>query len=83
MKWPMVPVSPIRHSSAHQCHDGRLCHTKGRVTDKTKSCGLTVVGGTITVSNKAGVGDHVRWTLSSTDDTGNNATKVCEVLIVS
>jgi hypothetical protein len=57
--------------------------TKGRVTDKTKSCGLTVVGGTITVSNKAGVGDHVRWTLSSTDDTGNNATKVCEVLIVS
>jgi hypothetical protein len=33
MKWPTVPMNPIRHSSAHHSQPGNACHASGKVSE--------------------------------------------------
>ena len=37
MKCPTVPISPMRHSSAHHCHPGSACQKKGRAQAAIKA----------------------------------------------
>jgi hypothetical protein len=56
---------------------------KGKRIDKTESCVVEVAGDTITILDSGGVDDHITWTISATDSSGNTAQLVCEVLVVN
>ncbi|MEW5853238.1 MAG: hypothetical protein AB2A00_30940 [Myxococcota bacterium] len=56
----------------------------GRRIDTGDSCEvlLNSQDGIITIINAGGVGNHIRWFPSATDDAGNTATGTCEVVVV-
>ena len=56
---------------------------KGKRIDKTGSCVVEVNGDTITILDSGGVGDHITWDVTATDDGGNTATETFEVLVVN
>lgn len=51
--------------------------------EKTKACGATFQGATLTLPRGGGVGDQVRWTVRSVDQAGNVTNQVCEVRLVN
>ena len=46
------------------------------------SCKTTVLGNQVTIATTGGVGTHVAWTATATDDAGNPSTRGCEVVVV-
>lgn len=54
----------------------------GRRVDKTRSCQVELSGDTLTVLDPGGIGDHIAWTLTATDASGNSRTLDCEVEVV-
>lgn len=46
------------------------------------SCNTTVSGDRVTIATSGGVGTHIVWTASATDDAGNPTTRDCEVVVV-
>ena len=62
------------------------CYTytkKGKRIDKTESCVVDVAGDTITILDSGGVDDHITWTISATDSSGNTTETDCEILVVN
>ncbi len=55
----------------------------GKRVDKTESCVVEVNGDTITIVDSGGVGTHITWTVTATDDSGNTSTAGCEVEVVN
>ena len=51
--------------------------------DKTQSCVVDVSGDTVTILDSGGVGDHIQWTVTATDDSGNTSTAVCEIVVAN
>ena len=59
-------------------------HTKkGKRIDKGGSCVVSFDGATITVSDSGGVGDHIVWTVTAVDGSGNSITQTCAVEVVN
>jgi len=58
---------------------------KGKRIDKTESCVVEFSGDTITILDSGGVGDHITWTVSATDDSGNTTETdtECEVEVAN
>ena len=56
---------------------------KGKRIDKTESCVVEVVDDTITILDSGGVDDHITWTISATDSSGNTTETDCEILVVN
>jgi hypothetical protein len=54
---------------------------KGRRVDKTESCVFSVGEDTITILDTGGVGTHISWELTATDENGNTNDRDCEVVI--
>jgi hypothetical protein len=55
----------------------------GRVVDKTKSCKVSIAGSTITIDNTGGVGQHIAWTASGVDGSGNETVVDCDVVVAN
>lgn len=51
--------------------------------EKTKACGATFLGATLTLPKGGGVGDQVRWNVRSVDQAGNVTNQTCEVRLVN
>ena len=51
--------------------------------DKTKSCKVTLDGPTIIIKNTGGVGQHIVWTATAADPTGNVREVTCEVVVAN
>ena len=45
-------------------------------------CRVKISGGTFTILDSGGIGDHVRWRVSTTDGAGNAILNTCETQIV-
>jgi hypothetical protein len=60
---------------------------KGKRIDKTQgskeACMVMFEGDTVTISDTGGVGDHITWTVESTDISGNTSQTTCEVLVAN
>lgn len=56
---------------------------KGKRIDKTESCEVSFSDDTVTILDTGGVGDHITWTVTATDGSGNQTNAVCEVLVVN
>lgn len=54
----------------------------GRVVDKGDSCIVTVDGDSITIVDSGGVGDHIYWSLLTTDECGNTRESECHTEVV-
>ncbi len=54
----------------------------GKVIDKGESCVVSFNNDTITIQDSGGVNDHIQWTVHASDDSGNETTETCEVLVV-
>lgn len=52
------------------------------VTLPASACKTTVSGNQATIAVSGGVGTHVVWTATATDDAGNVSTRDCEVVVV-
>jgi len=55
---------------------------KGNRIDKTESCIVEIDGDTVTIMDTGGVGDHIIWTVVSTDDSGNQSEYTCGQIVV-
>jgi hypothetical protein len=55
---------------------------KGKRIDKTESCIVNLDDDTITIMDTGGVGDHIIWTVRSTDDAGNVSEYTCGIITV-
>jgi uncharacterized repeat protein (TIGR01451 family) len=56
---------------------------KGKRIDKTGSCVVAISGDTVTIHDSGGVGDHITWLVTATDDSGNTDTVTCEIEVVN
>lgn len=56
---------------------------KGKRIDKTESCEVSFADDTITILDSGGVGDRVTWRVTATDGSGNQASALCEILVVN
>jgi hypothetical protein len=54
---------------------------KGRRIDKTKSCVVSFVDDTVTISDSGGVGNNIEWTITADDGNGNMMTETCSLTI--
>ncbi len=52
------------------------------VTLPAAACKTTVSGNQVTIATSGGVGTHIVWTATATDDAGNPSTRDCEVVVV-
>lgn len=50
--------------------------------DEEEGCVVELAGDTITILDSGGEGNHIAWTISSSDDSGNVSEKSCETLVV-
>jgi len=60
------------------------CYTytkKGKRIDKRGSCGVSILGDTVTITDSGGVGDIIEWTVSATDANGNTSQTTCQVTV--
>lgn len=53
----------------------------GTVLDMTHACAVELSGNTIRISRTNGMGEHVRWTASVVDASGNTSSAVCETVV--
>lgn len=88
---PMAPVAftatatdavstPTTVVTSYSC---TAVNGSGRVVDKTESCVVELSGGTVQILDSGGVGDHISWTVTSTDEAGNASEAVCAVDVVN
>ena len=87
---PDAPVS-FTATAADACGDADVqitsydCYTftkKGKRIDKRGSCGVSILGDTLTITDSGGVGDIIEWTVSATDANGNVSQSTCSVTVV-
>lgn len=55
----------------------------GKKRSKLESCVVEIDGATVSILDSGGVGDHIQWTVTTTDDCGNPAMATCEVEVVN
>ena len=55
---------------------------KGKMIDKSESTVIELDGDTITILDTGGVDTIIKWTVSATDDSGNEVETDCEVNVV-
>lgn len=55
----------------------------GNVIDKKESCEVSFADATISILDSGGVADHITWNVTATDGSGNEASAVCEVVVVN
>jgi hypothetical protein len=88
---PDAPIS-FTASAADNCGvstvviDGFDCFSftkKGKRIDKTGSCEVAIAGNTITIDDSGGVGDHIRWSVTATDSSGNPTPAICELVVAN
>ncbi|NIS75953.1 MAG: hypothetical protein GTO08_11925 [Deltaproteobacteria bacterium] len=88
---PDVPIS-FTASASDNCldpsveimeYDCFMFTMKGKRIDKTEGCVVQIPDDTITISDSGGVGDHITWTVTATDSSGNTTTTSCEVEVVN
>ncbi|MBI4639195.1 MAG: LamG domain-containing protein [Candidatus Tectomicrobia bacterium] len=58
-----------------------VVNPSGRRVDKTASCVVSIDGNTITILDSGGVGNHITWTATATDESGNTATAGYEIVV--
>ncbi len=56
---------------------------KGKKIDKGESCVVTFGDDTVNIFDSGGVGDHIKWTIVATDDSGNQTVDMCEVVVAN
>ncbi len=71
-------VTPVL--SAPRCF--KINGSGGVITLPASACKTTVSGNQATIATSGGVGTHVVWTATATDDAGNASTRDCEVVVV-
>jgi hypothetical protein len=64
-------------------YDCYFINGAGKFVDKKESCVVDLSGDTITIQDSGGVGDHITWTVSATDDSGNTTQTECAVDVVN
>jgi len=55
---------------------------KNRTISKLESCVVGFAGDTLTITDSGGIGAHIRWTVTAADDSGNDVSQTCEVVVV-
>ncbi len=80
---PIVTDNCAVAESAIEGYDCFMIAGNGKVIDKKDSCVVEFTDETITILDSGGVGDHITWTVSATDTSGNSTTEACEVLVVN
>lgn len=66
--------------------DSYDCYTftkKGKRIDKRGSCGVEILGATVTITDSGGVGDIIEWVVTAEDANGNTSQSVCQVTVVN
>jgi hypothetical protein len=64
-------------------YDCSFINGAGKIVDKKESCVVEFSGDTITIQDSGGVGDHITWTVSATDYSGNTTEVECAVDVVN
>lgn len=64
-------------------YDCSMINGSARLVDKTQSCVVQFSGATVQILDSGGVGDHITWTVESTDGAGNRADAACAVGVVN
>ena len=54
----------------------------GKRIDKSESCVVSIDGATITILDSGDVGDHIEWTVTATDDSGNTSAETTFGVVV-
>jgi hypothetical protein len=52
-----------------------------KVVDMTHACDVALSGNTVRISHTNGMGEHIRWTASVTDASGNLSSQTCETVV--
>lgn len=55
----------------------------GKRIDKSESCVVSINGATITILDSGGVGNHIDWTVTATDASGNTSEATFGVVVVN
>jgi hypothetical protein len=63
-------------------YDCSFVNGSGKIVDKKESCVVEFSGDTITILDSGGVGDHITWSISATDNSGNTTQTECAVDVV-
>jgi hypothetical protein len=53
----------------------------GKVVEKNQACDVALSGNTIQISPTNGIGEHIQWTATVTDTSGNPSTVTCETVV--
>jgi hypothetical protein len=53
----------------------------GKRVDRTKGCEVVLQNGRITILDSGGVGDHITWDVTATDEAGNQTLQTCEIQV--
>jgi len=87
---PQAPVT-FTASALDQCqgavaaqvtdYDCYKLTKKGKRVGKTRSCVVSFSGNQITISDSGGVADMIEWTVTSMDDSGNEASSTCSLSV--
>ena len=88
---PMAPVwftatgddvvsTPTTIVTSYSC---TAVNGSGRLIDRSESCIVAANGATVQIVDAGGVGDHISWTVTSTDEAGNESTAACAVDVVN
>jgi len=64
-------------------YDCTAVNGAGKVISKLGSCVVTLNGGSLTVVDSGGVGDHITWTGTVTDSSGNVTTFSCAIDVIN
>lgn len=64
-------------------YDCSMVNGSGKLVDKEQSCVVQFSGVTVQILDSGGVGDHITWTVESTDGVGNRASATCAVDVVN
>ena len=73
--------NPVVVITSFECY---FINGSGKRVDKSESCVVAIDGATITILDSGGVGDHITWTTTATDGSGNTSQEtVFEVEVVN
>ena len=88
---PMAPIwftatateavsTPTTRVTSYSC---TAVNGSGRLIDKSESCIVETNGAAVQILDSGGVGDHISWTVTSSDEAGNESTAACAVDVVN